>query len=524
MLDGLMAALTPGYLVYMCIGVLAGIVVGALPGFTATMGTALMLPFTFALPPGQGFAMLAALYVAAMFADSVPACLVNTPGTPSAVATALDGYPMTKQGRGQAALIASCFSALVGTLIGGLAFLLLSQPLAEVALTFGPPEFFWIGVFALTIIGSIAGDSLLKGIAGGCLGMLIGAVGISATGAVPRYTFGTPELLGGISIVAALIGIFAIPQVIQMVRDRRADPYVAEFTRRRGVTWQTIRDILSRPVNLLRSSLIGTAIGILPGAGSPVASLVSYNEAVRWSKDKASFGRGNVDGVVASESSGNSAAGGAMVPLVALGIPGSAPAAVIYGALLLQGLRPGPELFASDASLVYSFAWSVMLAGVVTFVLGMVLAGGLARMVMIPVRLLAPVILFLSVIGSYAIRSSVMDVFLMLGLGVGIYFLSLLGFHPGPIGLGVILGPIVEPALVQSLSIAKSSSVAAVFFGRPISIVLIVLTVFSAGWVVFSQVKDARDRRGTGRSAATTEAAEPAPDSDESPSADRVGR
>jgi putative tricarboxylic transport membrane protein len=499
MFEGLLAALTPSLLLYLCIGVLAGILVGALPGFTATMGAALMLPFTFTLEPAEGFAMLAALYVATMFADSVPACLVNTPGTPSAVATALDGFAMTKQGRGQAALIASCFSALIGTFVGGITFLLLANPLTDVALTFGPPEFFWIGIFAITVIGSVAGNSLLKGIAGGALGMLIGAVGISSTGAVPRYTFGIPELLGGISIVAALIGIFAIPQVIDMVRNRHADPHVADFTKRKGTARETIWGLARRPVNVLRSSVLGTAIGILPGAGSPIASLVSYNEAKRWSKDKASFGRGNIDGVVASEAAGNAAAGGSIIPLVSLGIPGSAPAAVILGALLLQGLKPGPELFSSDATLVYTFAWSIILAGVVTFVAGMLLSGSLARMVLIPVRLLAPCILFLSVIGAYAIRNSMMDVYLMLGLGVVVYFLAQLGFHPGPIGLGVILAPIIEPALVESLSIAQSSSAVEVFFGRPLCIALIVLTIVSMVWVGVTRYKDARDARSAAR-------------------------
>ena len=249
--------------------------------------------------------------------------------------------------------------------------------------------------------------------------------------------------------MAALIGIFAIPQVIEMIRNRHDDPHVADYVKRKGVAAETIWGLVRRPLNLLRSSVLGTAIGILPGAGSPIASLVSYNEAKRWSRDKASFGRGNIDGVVASEAAGNSAAGGSIIPLVSLGIPGSAPAAVILGALLLQGLKPGPELFASDATLVYTFAWSIIVAGVVTFIFGMLMSGGLARMVLIPVRLLAPCILFLSVIGAYAIRNSMMDVYLMLGLGFAVYFLAQMGFHPGPIGLGVILGPIIEPALVQ---------------------------------------------------------------------------
>ncbi len=499
MLEGLMEALGPSNIMYVAIGVVAGIIVGALPGFTATMGTALLLPFTFVLPPGQGLAMLGALYVAAMFADSIPACLVNTPGTPSAVATALDGFEMTKQGRAQAAIVASCFSAMIGTFVGGLTFLFVAGPLASVALRFGPPEFFWIGIFAVTIIGGIAGDSLLKGIAGGALGMLIGTIGISATGAVSRYTFGLPELRGGISIVAALIGIFALPQILEMVSDRRKKDFVATFDRRPGVTLETVKEIVRRPTNVLRSSVVGTFVGILPGAGSPVASLVAYNEARRWSKDRRSFGKGNMEGVVASEAAGNAAAGGSLVPLIALGVPGSAPAAVILGALLLQGLKPGPNFVASQPVLVYGFAWSIILAGIVTYIAGSLLSGGIARMIMIPIRLLAPMVLFLSVVGAFAIRSSLTDVYLMLGLGIAVYLLSKLGFHPGPIGLGVILGPIVEPALVQSMALANASSVAEVFFGRPMSVLLIALTVLSAAWVIWSNAKDRSSDRESER-------------------------
>lgn len=495
MLEGLLSVLQPGVVLFIVIGVLGGILAGALPGFTATMGTALLLPFTFALPPAQAFAMLAALYVSAMFADSVPACLVNTPGTPSAVATALDGFQMTKQGRSQQALVAAAFSALVGTFIGGLVFLFSAGPLAEVALQFGPAEFFWIGVFAVTIIGSIAGDSLVKGVAGGVLGMLIATIGISATGAAARYTFGIPELRGGINVVAALIGIFAFPQVLLMVRGRRDNPTVASYRTHPAVIRQTVAEILRRPLNILRSSIIGAFIGILPGAGSPVASPVAYNEAARWSKDRSRFGRGTVDGVVASESAGNAAAGGAMIPMAVLGVPGSAPTAVILGALLLQGLRPGPTLFSSDPVLVYGFAWSVVLAGFVTYVVGSLLSRSLARLVLVPVRFLAPIILFLSVVGSYAIRNQVTDVLLMLGLGLLVYLLSQLGFHPGPIGLGVILGPIIERALVQAMAISQASSMIDVFFGSPISLGLIALTVMSAAFVIWSRRKE-RGREG----------------------------
>lgn len=486
MIEGLFALFTPATMFVIVIGIFLGIVVGALPGFTATMGTALLLPFTFDLEPLQGLAMLGALYVASQFADAVPACLVNTPGTPSAVATAFDGFPMTQKGEGQKALVASGFSALVGTLIGGLTFLFLCRPLAEVALRFGPAEFFWVGVFALTIIGSIAGDSLLKGLSGGLLGMLIGTIGISATGSASRYTFGLPELRGGVNIVAALIGIFALPQVLSMVSERKENLTIAKYTRAPGVALNTVKEILRRPVNLIRSSVIGTVIGIMPGAGGPIATLVAYNEAVRWSKDKRKFGRGAVDGVVASEAAGNGAVGGAMVPMLALGIPGSAPAAVILGALLIQGIQPGPQLFQRTPELVFGFAWSIIIAGFVTFVASMLLAGSLARMVMIPVRLLAPVILFLSVVGSFSIRNSMVDVYLMVAIGIAVYLLKKVGVHPGPIGLGVILGPIIEPALVQAMSMSKGSSVFNVFFTGPLSLFLIVLTLVSTGWVIWS--------------------------------------
>jgi putative tricarboxylic transport membrane protein len=253
-----------------------------------------------------------------------------------------------------------------------------------------------------------------------------------------------------------------------------------------------VKEIVRRPINVIRSSVIGTVVGILPGAGGPVASLVAYNEAQRWSKDKEKFGKGAVDGVVASEAAGNGAAGGSMVPLAALGIPGSAPAAVILGALLLQGIQPGPQLFRTQPDLVFGFAWSIILAGAVTFIASMVLAGSLARMVMIPVRLLAPIVLFLSVVGSFAIRSSMTDVYLMVGIGIAVYLLGKVGVHAGPIGLGVILGPIIEPSLVEALALSEGSSAWSVFTSN-VSIVLIGLTVVSSAWIVWSNRKERSD-------------------------------
>lgn len=497
MFEGLMIALTPSYLFWLTVGVMMGMVVGTLPGLTATMGTALLVPFTFALPAGAGLAMLGGLYVCAMFSDAIPACLVNTPGTPAAMATAFDGHPMVLQGRGQEAIVGSCFASALGTLFGAGCYLLLAWPMISIALQFGPPEFFWLGIFALTIIGSLAGKSILKGLAGGAIGLLISSVGISHANEVSRFTFGVPELRGGVSIVAALIGVFAVPQVLSMITEIRKKNSISEYTRRPGVTLKTIIEVLSKPVHFIRSAVIGSFIGILPGAGSPIAALVSYNEAVRWSRDKSQFGKGDLRGVTASEIANNAAAPAAMIPLVTLGIPGSAPAAVIAGALMLRGLNPGPELFLSDGTLVYSFGWSLLFAGIVTFVLGILFAPFLVRIIQIPLRILAPLIMFLAVIGAYAIRNNIFDVYMMFGLGVFVFLVRRVGFHPGPIGLGIILGPIIEPALVQALYISNASSIGSVFFTGTINIILISVTVLSIAFVGLARFKEFRRDRAS---------------------------
>ena len=490
MIEGLYQALSLSTLLWLTVGVMIGMVVGTLPGLTATMGTALLVPFTFALPTGEGIAMLGGLYVCAMFSDAIPACLVNTPGTPAAMATAFDGHPMTLQGRGQEAIVASCFSSALGTVFGAGCYLLLAWPLIAIALKFGPPEFCWLGVFALTIIGSLAGDSILKGLAGAAIGLLISCVGISHGNELARFTFGIPQLQGGVSLVAGLIGIFAIPQVFSMVAELRKKEFIAEYKPKGGETLNTIKKVLSHPVHVLRSSVIGSFIGILPGAGSPIAALVSYNEAIRWAKDKSQFGKGDLRGVTASEIANNAAAPAAMIPLVTLGVPGSSPAAVIAGALMLRGLNPGPELFQNDGALVYSFGWSLLLAGIVTFILGSLFAPLLVRIIRIPLRLLAPLIMLLATIGAYAIRNNIFDVYIMLGLGVFVFLVKRLGFHPGPIGLGLILGPIIEPSLIQALYISDAIGIGKVFFTGIINISLIVLTIVSVGLVVWTRRKD----------------------------------
>ena len=354
MLEGLMMALQPSYIFWLTVGVMMGMVVGTLPGLTATMGTALLVPFTFALPAGAGLAMLGGLYVCAMFSDAIPAVLVNTPGTPSAMATAFDGHPMTLQGRGQEAIVAACFSSALGTLFGAACYLLLAWPMMAIALKFGPPEFFWLGVFALTIIGSLAGKSMLKGLAGGAIGLLISSIGISHANEVARFTFGIPELRGGVSLVAALIGVFAIPQVLSMVTEMRKKEFIAEYKRRAG------RDPEDDREGALRAGALLSLRGDRHLHRNPAwrrrpdrrIGLLQRGDALEQGQEP--FGKGDVRGVTASEIANNACAPASLIPLVTLGVPGSSPAAVIAGALMLRGLNPGPELFQSNGTLVYS--------------------------------------------------------------------------------------------------------------------------------------------------------------------------
>jgi putative tricarboxylic transport membrane protein len=497
MLEAFYMAISPSYLMYMTIGIILGLVVGTLPGLTATMGTALLVPFTFALPTGEGIAMLGGLYVCAMFSDAVPACLVNTPGTPAAMATAFDGHPMVKQGRGQEAIVAACFASGIGTIFGAICYLVLAWPMMSIALKFGPPEFFWLGIFALTIIGSLAGDSILKGLAGASIGLLISCIGISHATELNRFTLNIPELRGGVSLVAALIGVFAVPQVLSMILDIGKQDFVAEYRTEKGVIRKTIIKVLSAPLHLFRSAVIGSFIGILPGAGSPIAAIVSYNEALRWSKDKSQYGNGDIRGVTASEVANSAAAPAAMIPLVTLGIPGSAPAAVIAGALMLRGLNPGPELFSTDGSLVYSFGWSLLIAGIMVFFIGMLATPLLVKIIKIPLRLLAPLIMFLAIIGAYAIRNNVFDIYLMLAIGLFVFLIRRLGFHPGPIGLGLILGPIIEPSLVQSLYISHAVGIQKVFFSGSVNIILISLSIISVSSVAISRFRAKRTLQQT---------------------------
>lgn len=502
---------SPGNLLLMLAAIVGGLVAGALPGFTATMAVALLVPFTFTMDPTTGLIVLGAIYMSAIYGGSFSAILINTPGTPSSIGTTFDGYPMAKKGEGEKAITTATISSVIGGLVGVVALLFLSPPLAQIALKFGPPEYFWIAIFGLTIISSLSSGSLAKGFLGGLIGLLLSAIGIAPIGGDIRFTFGRPELQGGIPLVVALIGFFTIPEILSMVaHGHKAHAAASDETgykKRKGVFWQTAREVFAQPGNLIRSSILGTIIGILPGAGGNIANLVAYNETKRVSKHPEKFGTGIIDGVIATESSNNATVGGGLIPLLTLGVPGTPVDAVIFGALMLQGLNPGPQLFTQNADIVYSFILSLFVATLLMAPIGILGGRWLNRFVTkVSLRYLAPSILFLAILGSYAIDNSLPEVFMMLIFGVIAYVLRELGFDAGPIVLGLILGPLAEQGLVQSMLMGTALAQPwLILFTRPISIVLIIMSLVSAAWPI---VVAYRKRRKAGAQAEVKEYAQ----------------
>lgn len=480
-LTALAGVLDPVSLVMVVVGVSAGIIVGALPGLTATMAIALLVPFTFSMSAIHGLVLLGAIYSGSIYGGSFSAILINTPGTPSAIATTFDGFPMAQKGESYRAIVTATISSVFGGVIGVLFLIFLSPPLARASLSFGPPEYFWLAVFGLTIIAAVSPRSTLKGLIGGGIGLLIATVGIAPIEGAVRYNFGTVALQNGISLIPALIGFFCIPEVLRMVEESKTTGTVVPYRRQRRMVARVFQYLIRRPWLMIRSAVLGTIIGIIPGAGGNIAGLVSYNEAIRASKTRDQFGKGTPEGVAASETANNASVAGALIPMLTLGVPGAPPAAVLFGALLLQGMRPGPELFTSYGTITYAFLFSLVLANLAMLPLGLLLGRAVQRLMQrVRVQTMAPVIIFLSMVGSYSIYNNVADIYTMVATGIAAHALRKAGFMPGPIVLGLILGPIAERGLAQSLLMGRAAgSVAGVFFGRPISLILIALTVLS---------------------------------------------
>jgi len=478
LLPALVHVFEPQSLLVLLAGTVAGLIIGALPGLSSTMGVALAIPLTFGMDPKTGLMLLGAVYCSSVYGGSLTAILLRTPGTDASIATTFDGFPMTQQGLAGKAIGMSTTASLAGGLLSAAALLFIAPFLAGLALKFGPSEYFLVGLFGLSVIVSISSGSYLKGLIAGSFGLLVATAGMDNFTGYPRFIFNNDSLLDGIPILPALIGLFSLSQAIKIAvnnqktivlnpGDLTISDRILPEKKDMKQTWKTI----------LRSSLIGVVIGIMPGAGTSIASFLSYNEAKRASKDPSSFGKGNIEGVAASEAANNAVTGGSLIPALTLGIPGNAVTAVFIGGLTIQGLIPGPNLFVKYGEITYTLLLSLFLANIMFWAIGIAFARQFVKIVKTPTKILAPIICVLSVMGSYAIRNNFFDVWLLFGFGILGYFMERFKISPAPIVLALVLGPMVESELRRTLVLFHGSLLPVLH--RPISLCILVLIAIS---------------------------------------------
>ena len=472
---GFWAVMTLKAWFFMTFGTFFGIIVGAVPGFTSSMAVVILLPVTFYMESLNALVFLCAVYVSAIFGGLLTAILLNTPGTPENSATTFDGYPMTQQGKASEALGLGIGASVTGGLISYVFLLLAMEPVARIALKFGPTEMFLIAMMGVTIIATLRGESFGRGILAGAFGLLIGTVGIAPSGEW-RATFGQVYLADGVPLVPAIIGLFAMAELLFLVeREFVVSGGMPERRSLRrifaGMGW-----VFRYPVNVIRSSIIGIIIGAIPATGATIAAFTSYNEAKRFSRTPEKFGTGYPPGVVACETANNASTGGALMTTLVLGVPGSTTTAVILGAMIMHGLRPGPQLIQEQSVLVYGLTMSLFLSQILMVV--MAVGGGylLSGLLSVPTRILVPVVSVFCLVGSFAIRNSVFDMFLMLLFGIVGWLMRRTGFPAVAVVLGIVLGPIADAELIRSFE-RYGSDFYIYFFTRPISLVLLIMIV-----------------------------------------------
>ncbi|WP_462380262.1 tripartite tricarboxylate transporter permease [Pseudomonas sp. Marseille-QA0892] len=490
LLEGILSVLNFQTLLLITGGTLLGIVIGAIPGLTVTMGVALFLPVTFAMSPVDGLSLLMGLYIGGTSGGLISAVLLKIPGTPSSVATTFDGHPMAARGEAGKALSVSIICSFFGGLFSLAVLFLVAPMLAEVAVQFGPYEYFAIALFSLTLVAGLSGESLARGLIAAGLGLTVAFVGMAPITAFPRFTFDWSELDAGISLLPALIGLFAVSQVLEMAESRKVEKPVkpAAFSlRQMGFS---IKAGAGHFLNWLRSSVIGTVIGILPGLGGAVCNILAYGAAKKYSKHPEKFGTGVTDGLVASESSNNASTGGALVPLMTLGIPGDNTAAILLAGFMIHGITPGPMLFETQGVLVYGIFTALVVANLV-MVFGLFgLMRGFVRVLSVPKHILLPVVMMLCVIGSYGINNRLFDVGCMLAFGVLGWVMKKAHLPTTPLLLGFILGPIIETNLRRGLMSSRGDFLP--FITEPIS-GLALLAAFAV--VAVTAVKEIRKFR-----------------------------
>lgn len=462
------------------LGVLAGIIIGALPGLTVNMGIALLLPLTYSFQGMTGILLLLGVYCGAVYGGSITAILISTPGTPASAATVLDGYPMAKKGEAGRALGLSTLASAFGGVFSTIALVLIAPQLAKVATGFSAAEYFALAVFGISIITSVSSSSIIKGLIGGGIGLTIATVGLDPMTSGMRFTFDSIYLMGGISFIPVLVGLFAFSQGLLGVEEEYSERFKKTTVKIKAKidrllpTWPDFKRVLP---TYIRSSVIGTGIGAVPGTGGDIASFIAYNEAKRWSKHPEEFGHGSPEGVSAPEAGANSVAGGAMVPLMTLGIPGDGATAIIMGAFMVQGLALGPQLFTEHPVEVNSIFIGLFAANIFMGIMGFMGMRLFVKVMDVPRRVLVPVILLLCSVGAYSVNHDITDVFVMMVCGVLAYIMIKLDFSMSPIVIGIILGPMAESNLRRALMMSEGDP--SILLTRPICATFLIIAALT---------------------------------------------
>lgn len=463
-------------LLAMILSTAAGIVIGALPGLSATMGVALLIPFTFGMHPLTALLAMAGMYNGAIYGGSISAILLNIPGTPAAVCTTLDGYPMAKRGEGILALQTAVICSTFGGVLSALALMFIAPYLAELALRFGPAEYFLVAILGLSTIASFLSGSTIKGLISGFIGLLVSTIGTDAITGVTRFDFGTTYLLDGVPQLVALIGLFSIPEVFAVLEKSGATQTRAKIDLAAAKGWDWVKDTAESWSIWIRSSIIGIIVGLLPGAGANIAAFISYNDARQRSKTPEKFGTGFIDGIKASETSNNAVTASALAPMLTFGVPGNAVAAVMIGGLMIHGLQPGPNLFVNQPTIVYGLMWGMFLTNFIMLFFGLLGSRLFAKCLLIPETLMAGAVAVLSCVGTFSINNTIGDMYAMLVCGlVGVVMLRL-RIPVAPAVLGLILGGMTEDQLRRALILSDSPLD---IFTRPLSAILVLLIVVS---------------------------------------------
>lgn len=493
--NALIEMMAVGPILAMIFGTCLGICLGALPGIGATLGIALAIPFTYGMGPLPALALLAGIHNGSSQGGAIPAILLNMPGTPGSIVTTWDGYPLAQQGKAGGAINLSAISCAVGGTLSALSLILLAPPLARVALAFGPPEIFWVNVFGIATVAALLGNDLLKGLVAACFGLLIGTVGLDNVSGHERYTFGTLDLVNGISTIAVMVGMFSLPPAWNLVMQARKREKVTESMGKIRIVSEKIWTFAGVWRAWAVASFIGIINGILPG--SAIASFIAYNEAKRISKNPEKFGKGSIEGLAAAECVNAADNASALIPTLTLGVPGSNVAALMLGALLIQGFQPGPQLFRDAPTIVYGYSWALVFTALLLIPLGGALASRVfANVLRIPSVMLLPLIIVIASAGVFASQNSMFDVYVTACFGLVGLAMIRFDFPIAPIIIGVVLGAKAEFNLRVSLIMSAGDYSILIF--RPICIILAILTALIVIFPLYREYQDWKHRKRNG--------------------------